>query len=105
MSTSGIDYLLQLQQIIDSRRTSTTNESYTAQLFAAGTPRMAQKVGEEGVEVAIAAVQGDKPRVRAEAADLLYHLIVLLRSQDLSLEDVASELEQRRSASQAKQPG
>jgi phosphoribosyl-ATP pyrophosphohydrolase/phosphoribosyl-AMP cyclohydrolase len=105
MNAPGIDYLLQLQQIIDSRRTSTTDESYTAQLFAAGTSRMAQKVGEEGVEVAIAAVQGDKPRVKAEAADLLYHLIVLLRSQDLSLQDVAAELAQRRAASQAKHPG
>jgi len=96
MNAPGLDYLLQLQATIDSRRTAAPSESYTAQLFAAGTSRMAQKVGEEGVEVAIAAVQGDKPRVKAEAADLLYHLIVLLRSQDLSLEDVASELAQRR---------
>lgn len=96
MKANGIDFLLQLQETIDSRRTATAEQSYTARLFAAGKSRIAQKLGEEGVELAIAAVQGDQPRVKAEAADLLYHLLVLLRSQDLSLEDVVAELAQRK---------
>jgi|SRR5210317_2242715 len=96
MNASGLEFLLELQQTIDDRRNATTEQSYTAKLFAAGPSRIAQKVGEEGVEVAIAAVQGDQPRLRAEAADLLYHLIVLLRIHDLSLEEVVGELAQRR---------
>ena len=96
MSDNGLDYLEVLQQIIESRRVASSDSSYTAKLFTAGTSRIAQKVGEEGVEVAIAAVQGDRPRLTAESADLLYHLMVLLRDQDLSLQDVVRELEQRR---------
>lgn len=96
MSQTGLEYLLELQDTIESRRNASTERSYTAQLFAAGSSRIAQKVGEEGVEVAIAAAQGDRPRLKAEAADLLYHLLVLLRSQELSLEDVVTELAQRR---------
>ena len=96
MNQAGLEFLLELQQTIDSRRKARTENSYTAQLFAAGPSRIAQKVGEEGVEVAIAAVQGDGPRLRAEAADLLYHLIVLLRINDLSLEEVVAELARRR---------
>lgn len=95
MNASGLEFLLELQQTIDARRNAATDESYTAKLFAAGPSRIAQKVGEEGVEVAIAAVQGDNPRLQAEAADLLYHLIVLLRINDLSLEQVVEELAQR----------
>ncbi len=96
MNSSALDYLLELQQTIDSRRNASTEHSYTAQLFAAGPSRIAQKVGEEGVEVAIAAVQADGPRLKAEAADLIYHLLVLLRINDLSLEEVVDELAQRR---------
>jgi phosphoribosyl-ATP pyrophosphohydrolase/phosphoribosyl-AMP cyclohydrolase len=96
MNNNGLDYLEELQQIIESRKVARTDDSYTAQLFAAGTSRMAQKVGEEGVEVALAAVQGDKRRLQAEAADLVYHLLVLLRSQEISLQDVAQELSKRR---------
>ena len=96
MTDQGIDYLLDLQATIDRRRTTPTEGSYTAALFSAGTSRIAQKVGEEGVEVAIAAVQGDGPRLRAEAADLLYHLLVLLRHENLTLQDVVAELAARR---------
>ncbi len=95
MSQTGLEYLLELQGIIESRKAASFDKSYTAKLFALGTSRIAQKVGEEGVEVAIAAVQGDKPRLTAESADLLYHLIVLLRSQGLTLQDVVQELSQR----------
>lgn len=96
MTTPALDYLLELQRTIDSRRNATTEQSYTAQLFAAGPSRIAQKVGEEGVEVAIAAVQEDGPRLKAEAADLIYHLLVLLRINNLSLEEVVDELARRR---------
>ncbi|MDJ0928988.1 MAG: phosphoribosyl-ATP diphosphatase [Gammaproteobacteria bacterium] len=96
MSNTGLEYLLELQSTIEGRRASSPEHSYTAQLFAAGPSRIAQKVGEEGVEVAIAAVQGDTPRLKAESADLLYHLIVLLRSQDITLQEVVVELAQRR---------
>ena len=96
MTNPALDYLLELQQTIDQRRNATTEQSYTAQLFAAGPSRIAQKVGEEGVEVAIAAVQQDGPRLKAEAADLIYHLLVLLRINNLSLEEVVDELAKRR---------
>jgi phosphoribosyl-ATP pyrophosphohydrolase len=96
MNDSALDFLLELQQTIDNRRKARSENSYTAKLFAAGPSRVAQKVGEEGVEVAIAAVQGDQPRLKAEAADLIYHLLVLLRINDLRLEEVVAELAQRR---------
>ena len=63
--------------------------------MAAGRSRIAQKVGEEAVELAIASVQEDRKRIVAEAADLVYHLLVLLRYHDLALADVARELSQR----------
>jgi phosphoribosyl-ATP pyrophosphohydrolase/phosphoribosyl-AMP cyclohydrolase len=69
--------------------------SYTSKLFKEGTPRIAQKVGEEGVEVALAAVLGDKKRLTEESADLLFHLLVLLRQQGMSFEEVIKELQKR----------
>ena len=69
--------------------------SYTSKLFAAGTARIAQKVGEEGVETAIAAVQNDNPKLAEETADLLYHIIILLRQQNMTLADVADVLRKR----------
>jgi len=68
-----------------------------ASLFAAGTRRIAQKVGEEAVELALAATAGDRDEQLDEAADLLYHLLVLLAAKDLSLADVAERLEERHS--------
>lgn len=96
MNNDGLAFLLELQAIIESRKAATSDSSYTAQLFSAGPSRIAQKVGEEGVELAIAAVLGDKRRIKSEAADLLYHLLVLLRSHDLTLQDVVGELAQRK---------
>ncbi len=96
MTDKGIGYLLELQSIVEQRKAADVDTSYTAKLFSAGTSRMAQKVGEEAVEVAIAAVQQDKDRLRSESADLIFHLLVLLRSQDLSLQDVVGELANRR---------
>lgn len=87
--------LARLETVIDRRRRDMPANSYTARLFAAGRSRMAQKVGEEGVEVVCAAMTGMREDLTGEAADLLYHLLVLLRSEELSLTDVAKVLEQR----------
>lgn len=88
-------FIRQLEEIIHDRFENPVDGSYTAALAAAGTKRIAQKVGEEGVELALAAVAGDREEIAAEAADLVYHLLVLLVEQGLSLADVASELERR----------
>lgn len=72
-----------------------TDQSYTARLVAAGLPRMAQKVGEEGVECALAAVVGTPEALAGEAADLLYHLMLLLLQRGMSLKDVLTVLDQR----------
>jgi phosphoribosyl-ATP pyrophosphohydrolase/phosphoribosyl-AMP cyclohydrolase len=69
--------------------------SYTSTLFKEGMPRIAQKVGEEGVEVALASVLGDKKRLTEESADLLFHLLVLLCQQDLTFADITKELQRR----------
>jgi phosphoribosyl-ATP pyrophosphohydrolase len=94
---SNIDFLTELEAVIRSRRTSTSDKSYTKTLFTRGTPYIAQKVGEEAVELAIAAVQGDKGHTIAEAADLMFHLLVLLEDNELSLGDIATELSARHS--------
>lgn len=92
---STFNFLYQLEQIIASRKQAPPESSYTASLFAAGTKRIAQKVGEEGVETALAAVVKDQRELTNEAADLLYHLLVLLQDQDLSLVEVIDILRQR----------
>jgi phosphoribosyl-ATP pyrophosphohydrolase/phosphoribosyl-AMP cyclohydrolase len=88
-------FLTTLEGVIDDRITQRPEGSYTAKLLAAGWARIAQKVGEEGLEVAIATVQGSDAEVVEESADLLYHLLVLLRSRGLRLERVLKELEAR----------
>ena len=95
MTDESIDFLLRLESVIDERRAASSDQSYTASLFAAGSMRMAQKVGEEAVELALASIQPDRARVLCEAADLVYHLLVLLRARDISLADVAEELASR----------
>ena len=95
MSTVSIEFLLSLENVISERRQSPTETSYTASLFQAGTKKIAQKVGEEGVELGLAAVAGDRDEVINEAADLLYHVLVLLSDQDIRLADVVSALEDR----------
>jgi phosphoribosyl-ATP pyrophosphohydrolase/phosphoribosyl-AMP cyclohydrolase len=95
MTESNIDFLTELEDVIRARRTSTSDKSYTKTLFNRGIPFIAQKVGEEGVELAIASVLGDKSRTISEAADLMYHLIVLLEASDLSLSDLSAELASR----------
>jgi len=87
--------LCSLEETIRSRKQMMPEGSYTSKLFKEGTPRIAQKVGEEGMEVALASVLGDKKRFTEESADLLYHLLVLLCQQDLTLTDVTKELRSR----------
>ncbi len=90
-------FIQQLEEIIRDRFENPVEGSYTAKLAAAGTKRIAQKVGEEGVELALASVAGDQQEVISEAADLVYHLLVLLNQTGLSLDEVAAELERRHS--------
>lgn len=88
-------FLYDLEQVIKAREGADPKSSYTASLFAKGVKRIAQKVGEEGVESALAAMAGDREELKNEAADLLFHLLVLLRSQQLELADVIAILKQR----------
>ena len=84
-----------LENIIANRIADQPEGSYTAKLFAKGTGRIAQKVGEEGVETALAAVSRDDEALVGECADLLFHLLVLLKSRELDLELVVAELKAR----------
>ena len=95
MKASSCEFLTELERIIAERAGADPDSSYTARLFGAGTRRIAQKVGEEGVEVALAALGEDRAGIASEAADLLYHLLVLLRDRDLALDDVVAVLEER----------
>lgn len=89
------DILDTLQVLIQTRKANPVEGSYTNTLFASGRGRMAQKVGEEAVEVMVAALSQDAPRQISEAADLVYHLLVLLTDLDLSLDDIRAELARR----------
>ena len=97
MTKPDIAFIARLESIVNERLNSGTDESYTARLAASGTKRIAQKVGEEGVELALAAAAGSQQETIDEAADLIYHLIVLLADRGLSLEDVTRRLETRHS--------
>ena len=90
-----LSFLEELEAIIDSRARDAGKDSYTASLLSAGPKRIAQKVGEEGVELAIAAVDGDRDEILNEAADLVYHMLVLLRSRNVSLNDLVATLRSR----------
>jgi phosphoribosyl-ATP pyrophosphohydrolase len=87
--------LADLAGIIAERAAASPDQSYTAKLLAAGQAVAAKKLGEEAVEAAIAAVQGDRKALAAEAADVLYHLLVVLKAGAVPLEDVMAELERR----------
>jgi len=93
----NIAFISELETIVRQRLENPTAGSYTAELAAAGIQRIAQKVGEEGVELALAAVSGNREDIVNETADLLYHVIVLLAHQSLSIEDIAAQLESRHS--------
>ncbi len=98
-SDSPTDYsssfVHRLDDVVRTRAVERPEGSYTTSLFEAGVRRIAQKVGEEGVETALAAVAQDDPALLSESADLLYHLLVLLRSKGLSFDEVESVLAAR----------
>ena len=91
-------FLKYLQDFIEQRRQEMPEGSYTTSLFLKGVNRMAQKVGEEAVETVIEATNGTEDGFIYEASDLVYHLIVLLTSKGLRLEDLARELKKRHKA-------
>lgn len=87
--------LADLARLVASRAGTDPATSYTAKLLSEGPAKAAKKLGEEAVEAAIAAVQGDRDGLRDEAADVLYHLVVLLRAGGVELDAVMAELERR----------
>lgn len=88
-------FLYQLEELLAARKSADPASSYTAKLYASGTKRIAQKVGEEGVETALAATVHDREELTNEASDLMYHLLVLLQDQKLDLTAVIENLRQR----------
>jgi phosphoribosyl-ATP pyrophosphohydrolase len=97
------DVLSRLAAIIKSRRHARPEDSHTRRLLDDGPIKPAKKLGEEAVEVAIAALAQDKKALIAETADLLYHLLVVLESRRIPLDDVLDELERRMSATDLEQ--
>lgn len=87
--------LSDLEALVADRAAASPETSYTAKLLAGGPARPAKKLGEEAVEAAIAAVQGDRASLIGEAADVLYHLMVVLRGGGVTLHEVMAELERR----------
>nr|WP_245422292.1 phosphoribosyl-ATP diphosphatase [Alsobacter soli] len=87
--------LEQLEAYLAERAKASPEESYTAKLLAKGPAHAAKKLGEEAVEAVIAAVEGDVQALKMESADVLYHLLVVLRARGLSLQDVLDELARR----------
>ncbi len=92
---TGTGFLAELDRTVAARLASGDEKSYTVRLIREGVTRVAQKVGEEGVETALAAVTGTSEQLAGEAADLLYHLIVLLHAKNLTLADALAVLESR----------
>ena len=91
--------LRKLAETIEARKSADPDASWTARLLAKGPEKCAEKFGEEAVEAIIAAAKGDRENLTAEAADVLYHLLVMLASRDVSLDAVLDELAQRESQS------
>ena len=100
MSANDLAFLATLEAVIRDRLDNPDGSSYTARLAESGRQRIAQKVGEEAVELALASVAADHEEVIDEAADLVYHLLVLLQTRDLDLGRVVARLEERHSNSQ-----
>ncbi|ANI28655.1 phosphoribosyl-ATP pyrophosphatase [Yersinia entomophaga] len=94
-AASDWGFLYQLEQLLAERKNADPESSYTASLYASGTKRIAQKVGEEGVETALAATVNDREELTNEASDLIYHLLVLLQDQNLDLSKVIGRLRER----------
>ena len=97
MSPANLKFLTVLEQVIGDRLKNGSEKSYTASLAAQGPTRVAQKIGEEGVELALAAVAGSREDVIEESADLLYHVLIMLGSQGIALSAVVDTLEARHS--------
>ncbi len=91
--------LQELEQIIIARKTADPESSWTAKLLAKGPEKCAEKFGEEAVEAIIEAVKNDKAGLTSEAADVLYHLLVMLAARDVALDDVLVELARRQGLS------
>lgn len=89
------DALARLAATIEARKTADPATSWTAKLLSMGPEKAAEKFGEEAIEAVIEAVKGDRARLTAEAADALYHLLVMLAARDIALADVLAELERR----------
>ncbi|WP_163850936.1 phosphoribosyl-ATP diphosphatase [Pseudooceanicola aestuarii] len=87
--------LSRLSATIEARKGADPDTSWTAKLLARGPEKCAEKFGEEAVEAIIEAVKGDRDRLTSEAADVLYHLLVMLAARDVSLDDVLAELDRR----------
>ncbi|MBO4332689.1 MAG: bifunctional phosphoribosyl-AMP cyclohydrolase/phosphoribosyl-ATP diphosphatase HisIE [Paludibacteraceae bacterium] len=95
-NTADLNFLSSLQDLIEARKAEMPEGSYTTKLFADGVNRMAQMVGEEALSTLISATHGTDEQVISESADLLYHLMVLLSSKNLRIDDVVAELHKRR---------
>jgi len=91
----GLAFLAELESLIEKRDQQRPPGSYTTELLESGLRRIAQKIGEEGVETALAASSGDAEEVRNETADLLYHVLVMLRARNLPLESIIATLSNR----------
>ena len=88
-----------LSATIKARKSADPNSSWTAKLLAQGPEKAAEKFGEEAIEAIIEAVKGDRARLTSEAADVLYHLLVMLAARDIDLDDVLEELAKRQGTS------
>ncbi|WP_414897332.1 phosphoribosyl-ATP diphosphatase [Rhodovulum sp. YEN HP10] len=99
MSASDLEALARLAATVEARKGADPDTSWTAKLFSKGPEKCAEKFGEEAVEAIIEAVRGDRVRLTAEAADVVYHLLVMLAARDVSLADVAAELARREGVS------
>ena len=95
LENENINFLLKLTELVNQRKKDLPVNSYTTKLFKEGSDRIIQKVGEEATEVIIAAKNKSKQQIIYESADLLYHLIVMLANNELSITDVVKELESR----------
>ncbi|OWV71258.1 phosphoribosyl-ATP diphosphatase [Rhizobium sp. J15] len=95
--------LSDLERIVAERSKASPDQSWTAKLVAAGQPKAAKKLGEEAIEAVMAAVTDDRDNLTYEAADVLYHLLVVLRIAEIPLENVMAELERRTAQSGLKE--
>ncbi len=89
------NFIEKLEAIIKDRKQNPSSESYTSRLIAGGIDRVLKKIGEEAGELIIATKNHDKTEIKNEAADLIFHLLIVLQEEGLSLKDVTTVLEQR----------